>query len=171
MYLVINKCVTAVKVPNVSGHYLRNRSTLDIGVLGYIGIVQHKKHSPEVLSISPGTPCINGCAMLLLHLIYFQALNDRWWTKPCFLMKHDVCEHSWHACSQHRLPLPVFKAYSCNHSQSISNINQRNSRVWGIPTQQNQYKTIFQCSVLHSWLSARRLEYTFMRKLCLVKYV
>ena len=31
------------------GHYLRNRSTLDIGVLGYIGIVQHKEHSPEVL--------------------------------------------------------------------------------------------------------------------------
>ena len=25
------------------GHYLRNRSTLDIGVLGYIGIVQHKE--------------------------------------------------------------------------------------------------------------------------------
>jgi len=40
------------------GHYLRNRSNLDIGVLGYIGIVQHKEHSPEVLSISPGTPCI-----------------------------------------------------------------------------------------------------------------
>jgi len=32
MYLVINKCVTAVKVSNFSGHYLRNRSTLDIGV-------------------------------------------------------------------------------------------------------------------------------------------
>jgi len=31
---------------------------LDIGVLGYIGIVQHKEHSPEVLSIPPGTPCI-----------------------------------------------------------------------------------------------------------------
>jgi len=30
MYLVINKCVTAVKVSNFSGHYLRNRSTLDI---------------------------------------------------------------------------------------------------------------------------------------------
>ena len=55
MYLVINKCVTAVKVSNFSGHYLRNRSTLDIGVLGYIGIVQHKEHSPEVLSIPPGT--------------------------------------------------------------------------------------------------------------------
>jgi len=31
---------------------------LDIGVLGYIGIVQHKEHSPEVLSIPSGTPCI-----------------------------------------------------------------------------------------------------------------
>ena len=61
MYLVINKCVTAVKVSNFSGHYLRNRSTLDIlvGVLGYIGIVQHKEHSPEVLSIPPGTLCIH----------------------------------------------------------------------------------------------------------------
>ena len=58
MYLIINKCVTAVKVSKFSGHHLRNRSTLDIGVLGYIGIVQHKKHSPEVLSIPPGTPCI-----------------------------------------------------------------------------------------------------------------
>ena len=40
------------------GHYLRNRSTFDIGVLVYIGIVQHKEHSLEVLSIPPGTPCI-----------------------------------------------------------------------------------------------------------------
>ena len=40
------------------GHYLRNLSTLDIGVLGYIGIVQHKEHSPKILSIPPGTPCI-----------------------------------------------------------------------------------------------------------------
>ena len=58
MYLVINKCVTAVKFLKFCGHYLRNRSTLYIGVLGYIGIVQHKEHSPEVLSIPPGTPCI-----------------------------------------------------------------------------------------------------------------
>ena len=41
-----------------SGHYLRNRSTLDIGVLGYVGIVQHKEHSPEVWSVPPVTPCI-----------------------------------------------------------------------------------------------------------------
>ena len=39
MCLVISKCVTAVKVSNFSGDYLRNRSTFDIGVLGYIGIV------------------------------------------------------------------------------------------------------------------------------------
>ena len=58
MYLVINKWVTAVKVSNFSGHYLRNHSTLDIGVLGYIGFVQHKEHSPGVLSIPPGTLCI-----------------------------------------------------------------------------------------------------------------
>ena len=58
MYFVINKCVTAVKVSNFSGHYLRNRSTLDIGVLGYIGIAQHKEHYPEILSVTPGTFCI-----------------------------------------------------------------------------------------------------------------
>jgi len=39
MNLVISKCVTAVKVSNFSGHYHRNRSTLDICVLGYIGLV------------------------------------------------------------------------------------------------------------------------------------
>jgi len=37
------------------GYYLSKHSTLDIGVLGYIGIVQHKEHSPEVLSIPSGT--------------------------------------------------------------------------------------------------------------------
>jgi len=47
-------------------HYLRNRSNLDIGVLGYIVIVQHKEHSPEVLSIPPGTPCIYTYIWLLI---------------------------------------------------------------------------------------------------------
>ena len=37
---------------------LRNHRTLDIGVLGYIGIVWPKEHSPEVRSFPPGTPCI-----------------------------------------------------------------------------------------------------------------
>jgi len=40
------------------GHYLPNRSTLNIGVLCYIGIVQYKEHSPEVLSILLGATCI-----------------------------------------------------------------------------------------------------------------
>jgi len=31
---------------------------LDVGVLGYIGIVQHKEHPPEVWSFPPVTPCI-----------------------------------------------------------------------------------------------------------------
>jgi len=39
MNLAISKCVTAVKVSNFSCHYLRNHSTLYIGVLGYISIV------------------------------------------------------------------------------------------------------------------------------------
>ena len=46
------------------GHYLRNRSALDIGVFGYIGIVQHKEHASEVWSILPGTPCICRTAAL-----------------------------------------------------------------------------------------------------------
>jgi hypothetical protein len=39
MYFVINKCVTPVKVSNFSGHYIRNRSTLDISVLSHIAIL------------------------------------------------------------------------------------------------------------------------------------
>ena len=56
MHLLINKCVTAVKDSNFSGHYLRNRSTLDIGVLCYIGIVQRKEHSPEFCPFLLGQP-------------------------------------------------------------------------------------------------------------------
>ena len=37
-----------------SGHYLRNRSTLDIGVLGYIGVLWLQEHSPEVWHTPPG---------------------------------------------------------------------------------------------------------------------
>ena len=58
MYLVINKCVTAVILSNFSRHYLRNRSTSDRGVLGYIGLLQLKEHSPEVWHIPPWNTCI-----------------------------------------------------------------------------------------------------------------
>jgi len=41
---------------------------LDIGVLSYIGIVQHKEHSPEVLSIPPGTSSIyRSCQARIFH--------------------------------------------------------------------------------------------------------
>ena len=56
MYLLINKCVTvtAVILSNFSRHYLRNRSTSDISVLGYIGVLQGKEHSAEVCKFPPG---------------------------------------------------------------------------------------------------------------------
>jgi len=37
---------------------------LDIGVLGYIGIVWPKEHSPEVWSVPPVTPCIWSSSLL-----------------------------------------------------------------------------------------------------------
>ena len=58
-----------------SGHYLHNRSTLDIGVLGYIGIVQHKEHSPEVLSVPPGTPCIYHRNMVCFRYVTVNTLH------------------------------------------------------------------------------------------------
>ena len=77
MYLVLSKCVTAVKVSNLPGHYLRNRSTLDIGVLGIIGIVQHKEHSPEVSHIPPGTSCIQTSIPNLFIYFLFPYLSIR----------------------------------------------------------------------------------------------
>jgi len=58
---------------------------LDIGVLGYIGIVQHKEHSPEVLSIPPGTPCISYqlCFWLPSHLSSFP--TQRGWHSLKFM--------------------------------------------------------------------------------------
>ena len=53
------------------GHYLRNRSTLDISVLGYIGIVQHKEHSPEVWSVPPVTLCISNVTNTYSECVMF----------------------------------------------------------------------------------------------------
>ena len=66
MYLVINKCVTAVKVSNFSGDYLRNRSTLDIGVLGYIGILEHKGTPSRSLAHSSWDTLYN---LTLYHIV------------------------------------------------------------------------------------------------------
>ena len=68
MYLVINKWVIAVNVPNFSGQYLRNHWILDIGFLGYIGIVWPKEHSPEVWSVPAVTLCIQDARCLKVKL-------------------------------------------------------------------------------------------------------
>ena len=63
---------TTKKSTVFSGQYLRNHSTLDIGVLGYIGIVLPKEHSPEVWSVPPVTPCI-----YIYRNVQFQVLYAR----------------------------------------------------------------------------------------------
>jgi hypothetical protein len=49
-----------------SGHYLRNRSTFDISVLGYIGLLYPKEHPPEVWHIPPGTPYM--CVYVYIYI-------------------------------------------------------------------------------------------------------
>jgi len=48
-----------------------NRSTLDIGVLGYIGILKHKEHPPEVWHIPPGTSCIYVCMYVCVYIYIY----------------------------------------------------------------------------------------------------
>jgi hypothetical protein len=81
MYLVTNKCVTAVRVSNVSGHYLHNRSTLDVGVLGYIRILYHKEHPPEAWHNPPGTPVYASHESCIL----FGTLRTKMTCVPVFL--------------------------------------------------------------------------------------
>ena len=72
MYLVISKCVTAVKVSHFSGDYLRNGSTLDIGVFGYIGIVQPKITLPKYCPFLLGHPVYQ---LYFLVIKYFVLVN------------------------------------------------------------------------------------------------
>jgi len=63
---------------------------LDIGVLGYIGIVQHKEHSPEVLSIPPGTPCIYCVFVCMCKSLKCTFFKEWWWVcdiEHCSCMK------------------------------------------------------------------------------------
>ena len=82
MYLAINKWEIAVKFSNFSGQYLRNNWTLDIGVLGYIGIVWPKEHSPEVRSFPPGNSVhiyrmIQEESAILLEMIVWVILSKK----------------------------------------------------------------------------------------------
>jgi hypothetical protein len=57
---VCNSCQS-----NFSGHYPRNRSTLDIGVLDYIGILYHKERPPEVWH-NPVCVCVCVCVCVFV---------------------------------------------------------------------------------------------------------
>ena len=59
-----------------SGQYLRNHWTLDIGVLGYIGIVWPKEHSPEVWSVPPVTPRIYIYIYIYIDYLYLFSSSD-----------------------------------------------------------------------------------------------
>jgi hypothetical protein len=67
---------TRQKTTLFSGHYLCNRSTLDIGVLGYIGIFYHKEHPPEVCQIPPGTFCISNINLSKFKLLLLYKLGQ-----------------------------------------------------------------------------------------------
>jgi len=54
---------------------------LDIGVLGYIGIVWPKEHSSEVWSVPPVTPCIyiNACSWNSVFYVQKSVKNNAKW--------------------------------------------------------------------------------------------
>jgi len=75
MYLAIIKCVTAVILSNFSCHYLCNRSSSDIGVFGYVGVLKLKEHSPEAWHIPTRTTCRYICMYIYIYIyiyIYMQ---------------------------------------------------------------------------------------------------
>ena len=43
--------------------------------MGYICIVQHKEHSPEVLSIPPGTPCIMYSEAVINKILFTRLIH------------------------------------------------------------------------------------------------
>ena len=84
-----------------SGEYLRKHWTSDIGVLGYIGIVWPKEHSPEVRSFPPGTPCI----YRVLFQLFLCSLKGRWYER----LTHEITFLRWfrkvHVCPLVEWPL------------------------------------------------------------------
>jgi hypothetical protein len=72
------------------GRYLQNRKTLDIGVLGYIGVVWHKEHPPEVWSVPPDTPCIYDISRLRVKCFVW----------PLTFLKFEARQLAWQAVRQ-----------------------------------------------------------------------
>jgi len=73
---------------------------LDIGVLGYIGIVQHKEHSPEVLSIPPGTPCMYVCIYIYIYIYTYLAVYRLHAYYRCYqtTLQRNICTQIMDRC-------------------------------------------------------------------------
>ena len=100
-----------------SGHYLRNRSTLDIGVLGYIGIVEHNEHYPEVFHIPPGTTCI--------YIYIFTKESTHTQNTHSQYPTTRVAHCFGHMSSPNDLCLGLY----CQHRSSIASIPTRNCNM------------------------------------------
>ena len=158
MYLVINKWVTAVKVSDFSGHYLHNCSTLDIGVLGYIGIVWPKEHSPEVSHIPPVTPCIIWVVDgHWIHNKYMKQCLSVWSNQPPFtvLCVRNYCYRKVFQAKLYRTPQKtllheIFIAclmWHCFVSYVVNDISKYCVAFVFVPGNPRCFKT----SALHTW--------------------
>ena len=108
-----------------SGHYLHNRSTLDRGVLGYIGIVQHKEHSPEVLSIPPGTSCIFA---YIIHYSFFSLWRDGLhWARASSFTR--FLDHTQRCNTVGRIPLDEWSARRRDLYLTTHNIHSRETSM------------------------------------------
>jgi hypothetical protein len=140
MYLVINTWVIADKVSNFSGPYLRNHWTLDIGVLGYIGIVWLKEHSPEVRSFPPGTFCIQlrrrppedeQGNVLNMQSILINVLH---------VNKQEFCASSWRSTK-------VILRCTVNQSSSLIFFNLKKS-YWKVKSHLVMWRLVFVSHIL-----------------------
>ena len=104
---------TPKKFTLFSGQYLRNHWTLDIGVLGYIGIVWPKEHSPDVRSFPPGTPCVWRCWVTQnSNKIFPTVFSNR--------IKHISCENIEHICMSYAFGTGMKKAFQ--HTYAVFTI-------------------------------------------------
>ena len=85
-----------------SGQYLCNRSTLDIGFLGYIGIVWPKEHSPEISSVPAVTPCIILTAFPLQQWLQERAWMLLYGILPVYLVLSKLISTECRGCYCHR---------------------------------------------------------------------
>ena len=82
MYLLINKCVTAVILSNFSHHYLRNRSTSDTGILGYSVYFNVRNTLPKSGTFPPGHPVYLMCSWCEFESWNQILVHPRQWAVP-----------------------------------------------------------------------------------------